>query len=212
MTTTWLGPSVGVHDVRSAAYQVLQAWLPVAVVDVARQSGWDLDRLELPRSWYRAADYLRLPADQTPNIIVASPQTMSRTERRDGAVDMVWRLNVAATVRGNTFEDSADLVGIYTTAVSQVLAQKLAAHDLIDTVTVPADGGEVYDVLDMNQSRTLATGVVTVELSVTDARRRPGANLFPVPEPPEDPFELAPAPITVDEATFDVERATFEVS
>lgn len=200
--TTWLGPTVGVHQVRRAAFDVLQQWLPVAVVDVARQSSWPLDRLQLPRSWNRAADYLQLPADQTPNIIVASPQTASKTEHGSGQLELAWTLNVAATVRGSTFEDTADLVGIYTTAVMQVLTQHLPRHELIDTVTVPANGGEVYDVLDMNSARTIATGVATVQVSVSQARARP-QRLFP-PEPPPDPFDLPDGPVEIVEAGADI--------
>lgn len=203
---SWLGRTVGAHQVRDAVYEVLQAWLPVALADVARQSGLDPTSIRPPASWTRAIDYRELPAQQSPNVVVASPQTSGRIRRAAdqddparGNIDMTWLVNIAAVVRGQDFEDTSRVVGVYMAAISAVVAQQLPAHELIDSVTID-DDAEQYDVLATEQQRTIAGGLLRIDIGVDGART--GTRLYDTP--PEDRLaEPEPLP-TVEDADHGV--------
>ena len=210
----WFGSNVGVHQLRRAVVETLQSWTELALVDLARGDGWTLTPddpvalarrsttdaeavLERPRSWHVLADYRSPDRDQLPNVAVGVAQTVSGSRRaprldgrrgRRGEHDLVWRVNVATLVRGRGYAATAEVGGLYSTAVAVVLDQQLRRHALIDDVLVPEDGGEVYDGASDDESRTLALAVVSRDVMVAGARSQHPQAL----DAPEDPFEAAP--------------------
>lgn len=190
---TWLGRTVGVHQVRDDIEQVLRSWIEVALVDQTRQSGLDPTDpsvLEMPRSWERAADYTNLAQDQSPNIVVASPRIAGRTARsgsRGRIVDVSWLCHVVAVCRGTTYERTATMVGIYMAAIGTVIDQQLAGGTVVSRADID-DDGEQYDVLAMEDARTIAGGLVRFHAEVPAARQLRRLH----DTPPDDPFADAP--------------------
>ena len=222
MSSTWFDRAIGVQDVRDAVYDVLGAWLDVALVEQARDRGYDLTPgefpptigrrtvdgqraiIETPRSFYVLADWRSPEPDQLPNVAVgvAQAQQSARRAPRDPVVDVTWTVNVASIVRGRGYRATAEVGGIYTTAVALVLDHHLRSHPLVDDCQPPADGGEMYDGAADDQARTLAVGVVTRQVTVAAARAVRRLH----DQPPSDPFDAAPERPDVVETPFDTEE------
>lgn len=202
MAATWLGPLFAVHQLRNATTNTLQAWLPVALVDVARQTGIDETTIPFPRSWKRVANWDSVPEDQVPVVYITSTGTQDVVRRRaEGVMDATWRLQVMAAVRGKSYEQTAERVSVYATAIRAVLLQH---RPQIDGLGELLWTGETLDAMQTQHQRTWAGALVEFDAHIHQAviAERPG--VLPVPDPPEDPFEAAPDFLEVTAATFEV--------
>lgn len=196
MTDTLLGPVTPIHVVRRAVVDVLQTWLPAALVDVARQHDIDPHTVPLPRSWQRVASWRDVPQDQLPVVFSTSPGVtgLPVRNRGQGAWQATWRLPIVAAVRGNSYEQTATFTSVYGAAIRTVLLQQRPhVEGLSGLVWV----GERYDAMQPDQQRTLAGALVefdaTIDHTVDQALRRDA--------PPSDPFDPPPTRPTVTTAT-----------
>lgn len=197
--TTLLGHVTAVHQLRTAALDVLRDWLPAALVDVARQTGVDPQTVPFPRSWRRVASWDSVPEDQQPVVFATSPGLVGTTQRRaeGGAWQATWRIPILAAVRGKDYEQTAERVSVYAAAIRTVLIQQplpVAGAKALQWV------GETYDVLPTQHQRTWAGALVEFDAEIstvaTTAPRRQ--------EPPEDPFADPEPFLTVAEPTSEV--------
>lgn len=188
MVTSWLGPVFGIHELRAAVTDVLQAWLPVALVDVARQTGVDETTVPFPRSWRRVASWDNVPEDQQPVVYVTSTGTVGENTRRSaGMTDATWRLAVLSAVRGKDYDQTAERASVYAAAIRAVLSQH---RPDVEGLSQLKWVGESYDVLSTASQRTWAGALTEFDCQV-DPSVRQASPPRPAPlAPPADPFDL----------------------
>lgn len=200
--STWLGAVFAIHQLRSAATDVLQAWLPAALVDVARQTGIDETTVPFPRSWVRVASWDNVREDQQPVVYVTSTGTVGEVDRRAGGVaDATWRLAVLAAVRGSDYDQTAERASIYGAAIRNVLTQH---RPYIEGLSSIRWVGDSYDVYASTSQRTWAGALVEFDCDVdASAVETPPQRLTPL-QPPPDPFDLPDGPVEIVEAGADI--------
>lgn len=179
--------------VRTGLKSHLQTWLPSTLAAACRHHGLAPDALPLPATWKVLPTRDAMAADQLPALFVTSPGAAPQAEQDgDGDVSGTWRMQVFVIARGQTFEDVARDVAIYTLAVRLAAVQ----HPTLSGMARQTEwAGETYDVLDPTAGRTLGGGRVDLDVTVDIAH-----NVLAGPAvPPEDPYALPPADPTVDD-------------
>jgi hypothetical protein len=169
------------------------AWLPSTLAQACRLHGLAPDALPQPTTWKVVPTIDAMAADQLPALFVTSPGAAPAAEQDgDGDVSATWRMQTFVIVRGQTFEDVARDVAIYTLAVRLAAVQ----HPTLSGIARDAVwAGETYDVLDPTAGRTLGGGRVDLDVTVDVAH-----NVLAGPAvPPDDPYALPPADPTVDD-------------
>lgn len=186
--TTLLGHVVAVHQLRRAAISRLQQWIEAALVDVARQTGVDEHAIQFPRSWRRLASWDGVPEDQQPVVFATSPSTTgvsgagpNVTRMNDGRWSCQWEVPILAAVRGQDYEQTAELVSVYAAAIRTVLIQHPPDIDGLHSWWW---AGETYDALPAEQQRSWAGALVTFTADVDDVTVERGRR----DQPPDDPF------------------------
>jgi hypothetical protein len=208
MTTT-LGPAIGALDIRRCAQATLELWMPSIVVELARRADDryppgagepTFEQVVIP-----PRDYQRLPdedvwdlaADQTPVVAVSSPGVPKVTRDSDGLYSAEWMVHVAVIVRGDTFEQTTDILGIYLTAARMALCQ----HGLgLQGASKPRWVTETYKELDTDVSRSLQGGSTTVRVRVADVMDDTAGPA----EPPEAPDYIDPEPVLAETVNTEV--------
>lgn len=182
MAITLLGHVTAVHQLRGAAVDQLKAWIEAALVDVARQTGVDETTVPFPKSWRRVANWDSVPEDQQPVVFSTSPGTVGDPPRREaGRWSATWEVPILAAVRGQSYDQTADLVSVYATAIRTVLIQQPPD---VDGLRSWWWAGETLDALPTEQQRTWAGALVTFTATVDDVLVEAGRR----DEPPADPF------------------------
>jgi hypothetical protein len=196
---------LGVHQVRADAIATLQAWLPTALVDVARQTGIDETFVEFPRSWRRVASWDSVAEDQQPLVFATSPGTTATSgarantgRRRSSEWFAEWEVPILAAARGQDYDQTADLVSVYATAIRAVLVQRPPSLDGVRWWWT----AEQFDALPAEQQRTWGGVVVTFVASAD----RVMVDYPTFDAPPDDPYATAPARPTVEQTGIDSEE------
>lgn len=204
-----LGPAIGALDVRRSAQAMLELWMPSIVAELARRADVNYPPAAGESSFVDLAipprDYRRLPdddiwdlaTDQTPVVVVSSPG-IPRVERdSDGLYSALWLVHTAIIVRGDTFEQTTDLLGLYLTAARLALCQ----HGIgLQGASKPRWRGETYREIDTDNARSLQGGSVTVEVTVADVMDDTAGPA----EPPEPPDYIDPEPVLADTVNTEV--------
>lgn len=201
-----LGPVVTARELRAGMQETLEEWLPSILVELARRAGWveeDQDPLDVitpPRSWKRLPSFRALTADQSPAVVVTSTGLNGQPKRDgEGLWAATWALHGFVVVRGATYEDTADRVGLYLAAIrAAVLQQGIAGVQ----TRKPRWLGEAYDELDTDAARSIGAGVVSFEVTAGDAV----ADLAGPAVPPEAPDYTFPADPEIETAAVTVEQ------
>lgn len=190
------GPIVAAPAMRKAITATLQLWLPSTLAETARQAGLTAPQvaaLPLVKTWKWIAvnDAARLPVDQLPAVFVTSPGLADGPARNGkGSYTYEWNATVTAVARGQSYEDTADLVGFYVAAIRTACVQQ-PSFGGFSTACVLA--GEDYALFDASVARTIAAGFVDLVVTVKDV-----ANAYAGPAtPPVDPLAAPAVPAVV---------------
>jgi hypothetical protein len=176
---TAYGALVAACDVELALVELAQLWIADYLADVERQHGLDVGYLPLPRAWVVSSEVEKMPEDQTPAILVASPG-LTDPPRADGRGDFTARWRVLCAVhlsaRGNTI--ALRLVRLYTLALRALFMQQQSLDGLalrrIDWLD------ERYDTLPSIDDRTVCTGLVELAVEVASVTQRHAGPLAPI--------------------------------
>ena len=118
------------------------------------------------RNWTRLADFRALDASQSPSVVVTTAGITDVPVRdEDGNYAASWLVMAFAVVREQSYERTAALVGLYTGALRECLAQ----HQLPGLITRRRWVGELYNELgEPDDTRTIGAGRVDFEVDVAD--------------------------------------------
>jgi hypothetical protein len=114
------GPFVSASDVELALLEHVQLWLADYLAEVDRRYDDDVGTLPYPRGWVISADVEKMPEDQTPAIVVASPGLLEPIELAVEIADVIARDQGPTTPTVTPGEQSptwptADIVDVQTT-------------------------------------------------------------------------------------------------
>jgi hypothetical protein len=135
---TAYGRIVAAVDVETALLELVQLWIADYLAEVCRQRGLAPDYLPTPRSWVVSSDVEKMPEDQTPAILVASPG-LTEAPRADGLGGYVgrWRVTIAVHVSARSNALALPLVRLYVAAVrALVLQQQRLASQTLDELAL----------------------------------------------------------------------------
>jgi hypothetical protein len=195
MTATVPAPSafgtlVAACDVEAALLAQAQAWLPDYLAEVERLHALDVGTLPQPRAWVLSAEVEKMPEDQVPAVIIASPG-LTDPPQANGRGEYVarWRINASVHVIAGTNRTALRLARLYVLALRALVLQQQALPELavrrIDWTN------ERYDTLDSIDDRTVCTAVLELAVEVADVTSRQAGPLAPLLPPgnlaPESP-------------------------
>jgi hypothetical protein len=205
---------VAAVDVEQAIVAQGRKWLPDYLAEVERFHAFVVGTLPLPRSWVVSSEVEKMPEDQTPAVLVASPG-LTDPPRADGRGIYVarWRVNVAVhlSAAGNTY--ALRNARLYALAVRALYVQQ----QLLDGLDVRRIEwqDERYDTLPSIDDRSVCTAVVEFAVEIADVTTRHAgplapilpptdANTPPTPESPEWPTAQT-ADVAIDKEPIDPE-------
>lgn len=199
-----LGPVVTMTDVRRRLQASLQTWLPSTIDALGKRLNEGMPAngqlyVPQPRAWSRLPDtaLLRVTADQAPLVAVVGGPSDETHRDGDGVYSTTWLPDVYVVVRGDTFEETWDLLGLYLGAVRVAAVQ----HDIgLAGARRPRYLREVMRELDTDASRSLAFGVVHLAITVGNVM---DDSLGPL-EPPAAPDYEESDDVIAEEATFEI--------
>jgi hypothetical protein len=197
------GRLVAACDVEQALVDVAQKWLPDYLAEVERWHGFAVGTLPQPRSWVVSSEVERMPEDQTPGVLIASPG-LSEAPIADGqgVYWARWQVNAAVhlSAMGNVY--ALRNARLYALALRALFTQQqtLASLDVrrIDWI------GERYDTLPSIDDRTVCTALVELGVEVYDVTTRHAGPLEPL-LPPGDLGPTSPSWPTAETADVDVQ-------
>jgi hypothetical protein len=199
------GRLVGANHVEDAAVGVLRKWFVTYLYEVERQSGIEAGTIAEPRGVRVSGGVEKMPEDQTPTLIVASPGISDDAPVTNGARQYQARfiLDLAGVVSAKGGLESGGspralrLARLYALAMRGCLGQQ--ADD--DGILYRRDWvAEDYDVLDSIDDRTICVAKVRFEVEVPDVLTLDAGPIGPYGPPPEtDPLPISPEwPIATD--------------
>lgn len=197
-----VGPVTAVHQLRRAVIATLQDWLVWTdgdgrwqpgwpLVDIAQQTGVDVDRLPPVRAWHRVAAWDDVSESQQPVVFATSPGLVGEPERRAREWRSVWEVPVMVAVRGQDYDDTADLVSVFAAAIRTTV---LREQPTVDGVEGWWWAGETYDALPADQQRTWAGALVTFHCAASEVVQE-----RPERDRPDTPFDDAKPIPTVEQ-------------
>lgn len=179
------------EDVVQHVMASVKTWGLAYLAEVASQAG--MERCVLPtfRSITTANDVANFPENQLPACIVTAPEVPTEPSRRgDGTYEATWLVGVAALCSARDQPSTDRLVRLYTAALRALFIQNPSL------ALFGADGekgepfaeqlqwiGETYDQVSTDKRRSLAAGIVYIDVTVADvisSKAGPG-------KPPIDP-------------------------
>lgn len=163
MAETDLGLIHGPLDVERTIRAHLQLWLSTYLTRLAPAYTLVLEDTPV-RSWRSPLRGTQLAEDQIPSVWVLVGDTRE-VARRSDRWEATWDVEVVVTVRGQDHDHTADMVGLYLTAVHAALTQPQAVGDLDSLHWV----GESLDVLEPGSTRTIGLGTVRAEATYETA-------------------------------------------
>jgi hypothetical protein len=191
---------VSVGAVKRAVEATLQRWMPWTLLQVAEFEGRNPAQITQVRTWKRLPETAVIDFDQLPAIGVASSGLIG-TPESDGDLSSraTWAVQVEVVVRGKSYDEVTDLVGLYAAAVRACLMQHPSLGGFADqTMWI----GEDYAAVDATKSRTLGAAVVEVAVTVDDV-----LNIHDAPAvPPLLPTDPMPEPVVVESVHVDEDR------
>ncbi len=181
---TAFGPLVAASDVEECVLALVQKWLPDYLAEVDRVQGQAVGTMPQPRGWVISSEIEKMPEDQTPTVIIASPGlTEPPLADGSGVYTARWRVLVGVhlSARGNAL--ALRLARLYTLALRALLVQQQRDPDTTVIVRRIDWVDERYDTLPSIDDRTICTGTVEVGIEVMDVTTRHAGPLEPVLPP-----------------------------
>lgn len=190
MSVSAFGPLVAASDVEAATLAQLQKWLRDYLAEVERHHGYEVGALPYPRSWVISSEPARMPEDQLPAVILASPGLADPPlAAGTGAYTARWQLVVAFQVAART--DALKLARLYALAGRALLLQQ---QDLPGVETQRIDWmDERYRLLDSVDDRTTCVSEVELGVEVANVTSRHQGPLEPDLPPEPTPGPDSPA-------------------
>jgi hypothetical protein len=199
------GTLVSAYDVELALRDHGQLWIADYLAEVDRLHAQLVATLPQPRSWVISSEVEKMPEDQTPAVVIASPG-LTDPPRADGQgiYWARWRVNVGAHVsaKGNVY--ALRLARLYVLALRALYLQQQVISDALSIRRIDwAD--ERYDTLPSVDDRTVCTAVVELAVEVAGVTQRHAGPFSPIlpPGQPLDPdsptwpvAEIADAAVT----------------
>ena len=203
------GALVSGADVEDYLQAVLERWYPSYLWEIERHTHTTPGALALPRSIVRSSAVEKMPEDQTPALIIASPG-LTDPPVADGAgfYTATWQVNLAVQVIAAPNRRAIELARGYALALRACVIQQQQDPAVTDAPPmVRIDWrDERYDILDSVDDRTVC--VATVEVAVTAAMvlQRGQGPLDPVIGPQGGPGPDSPSWPPAQTVIVDVER------
>lgn len=207
---TAFGALVAAVDVEQALVELGQRWMSDYLAEVERTHGYTVGALPRPRSWVVSSEVEKMPEDQTPAVLVASPG-LTDPPRADGRGVYVarWRVNVAVHLSASGNAHALKLARLYVAALRLLYVQQQALEDLVVRRITWAD--ERYDTLPSVDDRSVCTAVVELAVELADVTTRNAGPLAPLlppgnPGPDSPTWPLAEtADVAIDKQPIDPE-------
>jgi hypothetical protein len=215
------GRLVGAHHVENAVVNLLDTWVDEYLAQVERISSEEVNSIQRPRAVRVSSEQEKMPEDQTPALIVASPG-LTDTPWTEGPDKYTarWDIEVGLVVSAKGITEYGSpralrLARMYALAVRAIVVQQVDA----DGVLFRRDWiDERYDTLDSIDDRTICLSRVRFSIEVPDTLTRsdgplePGTGPFPEPAPDwpvaiDADIEVQKYPLTED---FDSEATPIE--
>lgn len=177
------GPLVAASDVELALLAHVQLWLADYLAELDRRYDDDVGTLPYPRGWVISADVEKMPEDQTPTIIVASPGLVDPPlADGSGSYTARWRMLVAVVLsaRGNRL--ALRLARRYALALRALLMQQQTLDGELVVRRIDWTD-ESYDVLDSIDDRTICSATVEIVVEIADVTSRNVGPMAPVLPP-----------------------------
>ncbi len=163
-------------DLEDAVTEVLRAWFPVYLPEVARQKELS-EVFPAPRSYNVHPDEEKWLEDQLPAVIVVSPGIDGKpTKLGDGKITADWRVAVVVFVAGQDEHNCRRNAGVYAAAARAMLLQHRSLDGISNGISYE---GETYDSSPTDQGRSIASGIVTFLFSIpgiVDQQGYPGVD------------------------------------
>lgn len=197
---TALGPVLTGLQLRRAILSQLETWMPSYVAELARAVdadqppvGRDVPFAEIavpPREYQRLPDDViyDLAVDQSPSVIVSIGDIYDWGRDSDGLLSAIAQFSVTVIVRGDTFEQTSDLVALYLAAATLVILQQGAGLNGAGKARVLRQTARE---LDTDAARSIGGGQVACLVSIKDIASDVGDTL-PDEPPPGPDFEFPP--------------------
>jgi hypothetical protein len=186
-------PIRGRHHLTRAATATLQTHLPATLRQAASDGDFVLDENHhLPKTWRRpTAKEIIEPL--LPVIITTSTGIVEQPEvDGDGDVSATFDLVVNAIVRGDSFDQTADLISLYAAAIAACLEQHRTLG--VDWVSDLNWVDLVWGDEDPDQRRLLAEALVVFHVNVAPVHNRHDRPT----DDPDDPLLVETTNVTVD--------------
>jgi hypothetical protein len=185
------GSLLAASDVEDGLLTILETWLNSYLAEVERQHAIEVGLLPRPRSYVVSSEISKMPEDQIPAVIIASPGLTDPPQADGfGMYTARWKVQVAAEVVAKGNRLALKLARLYALALRAVVIQQqyddipVRRIDWID---------ERYDVLDSADDRTVCIGVVEFAVEVPNVLTRDTGPLTPeaAPGPPSPTWPTA---------------------
>lgn len=187
------GPMVGDAQVRDAVKSTISTWAPSYINEMATQTGLALKQIE---DWKVLPEYRTLPLGDNPACWVTCLGTQGKPRPAgDGRTAVDFLVEVSVLVWGvGTWEDAADLVSHYATAIRSLLVQH---RDLGGFAQSTAWQGGKGMPIDHSSTRTLMVHVSHYLVTVENA-----VNVLAGPATPTSPTTVGPSVATTSVAVI----------
>lgn len=183
------GRIVTAYDVEAAIVQTGQRWLNDYLAEIERHHGYaDVLAIPRPRSWIVSAETEKMPEDQLPSIMVASPGLGADDEPHadgQGYYRAAWRIDVSAMIDARGNRNALRVARFYAGALRALYVQQQW-----DDIANPLDivrvdwMDERYSLLDSIDDRTVCVGTVELRVEVANVVQRGNGPRTPSTDPP----------------------------
>lgn len=156
------GQILSARDVRQALLNTIQTWSPQYIAEIATVTGLPLQPFG---SWEAVYDNRALPPDQTAACWTTCTTTdPKRPPRRqgDGIYSTVWIADANIVCYGTTWDEAADLIAAYTSAVRALTVQQGSLGGFASNTRWLGEASK-----EIEHQRTRTVQVATISFAVT---------------------------------------------
>lgn len=162
-----VGPLITGGDIEHAVIDTLREWLPAYLSDAERKHGWEVGSTPTPRGWVRTGRNLqKLTSDQLPCMVIMAGGIL-QAPRKEGGLGVLtgaWGISVATIFHASWGAESRDHAQLYARCVQACLNQRP-----LEGLAASVDfRGEVYDELDIADSRSYSASVCAFSVEVRE--------------------------------------------
>lgn len=164
------GPIRTAAVAEQAVTATLQRWMPTYVAELERQNGLAAGSIPAVRGWTLTNQFDQSQSDQTPTIIVISPGSEGTPVRSgEGAITVVWRVEVAVIANGRDRASSNLFAKVYAAAIRAIVVQQ---PSLGGVAAASVYAGESFTDAPADYLPVGAVAVVEFAVTVTEAVNR----------------------------------------